>query len=149
RNHVGFSAWTYTATLDWKPTRDTLVYITNNTGYRSGGYQASAQTPSQFLPYKPEKVVNFEVGLKTSWSLAGTRGWTSIAAFTERYKQIQRNVAVFSNNILVSTIANAAQAKMKGFEIETTWSPTPSLQLSASWAYLDARYSSFAFASAP
>ena len=144
-----FSALTYTATLDWKPAPDTLIYLTNSTGYRTGGFQASAVRPSDFLPYNPEKVKNYEIGLKSAWSIGGTKGWTSIAAYYQKYKEIQRQITLVNNTgALISNIANAASGTIKGGEIEVIWQPTRRVDVSLSYAYSDPKYNEFKFRNA-
>jgi len=141
-----FSALTYTLTADWKPAPDTLLYLTNSTGYRTGGFQASAVKPSDFIPYKPERVTNYEVGLKTSWNIGGSKGWTGIAVYHQKYTNIQKQLGFVNElNVLVSSIINAAAARVDGFEIENSWRPVRGIEVMASYAYSDPKYKDYKF----
>jgi iron complex outermembrane receptor protein len=140
---ANFSKFTYTASVDWKPSPDWLIYLKNSTGYRAGGYPAGPKLPSEFVPYKPETVAEFEFGLKGAYRLAGGRARTNLAVYYDNFKQIQRLLAFFQGTAFVNRYINAAKGKIKGFELEQYWEPVNFLELNGSYAYTDASYDSF------
>ena len=85
-----FSADTYTAGLSYQATRSTILYVTARSGFRSGGFNLSAPPVSSVSSFGPEKVKDVEVGAKSQLSLAGMPMRASVAAFHDRYDDIQR-----------------------------------------------------------
>jgi iron complex outermembrane receptor protein len=109
------------------------VYATYSTGFKSGGYNIATADP---VPFNPEKIKAFEVGLKTSPSRPIS---ANVAAFYYKYNDLQ--VQAIVNNFNVT--ANAARAKIKGFDAEAIWRATPEFTVTAGLAYLDAEFSSY------
>jgi iron complex outermembrane receptor protein len=142
-----WKAPTYTAGLDYKITPTILAYGTIRSGYKSGGFNQNANTliPTSF---GPEKVVDHEIGLKADFHLAGMPVRTNVAAFKDDYKDIQRSV--FRANPLVpgqilTFLANASAATIKGFEGQVFARPISNLEVSLNYSYLDAKYKSYLF----
>lgn len=141
------SKLTYTVSLDWKLTPGTLLYATNRRGYRAGGFGLINTRPADFTPYKPETVTDYELGAKIDWRLGDVRGRLNAAAFYSDFKDIQRivNTSVTQNGqaFLTSITANAASAKIKGFEIEAMVRPFRPLTLTAFVSHVAPKYDRF------
>jgi len=138
---------TYTLGLDYKPTRDTLLYATLRSGYKSGGFNANAN-PLIPQTYGPERVKDHEIGAKADFDVGGVPLRTNIALFKDDYKGIQRSV--FQANPLVpgqvlTFLANASAATIKGVEAQVTARPTHDLQIDFNYSYLDATYDKYLF----
>ena len=126
---------------DWSPTigvqyfvdRGLHLYGSVSQGFKSGGFNTIVLLPREdFLAFDPEEITAYEVGLKMSrrrFSLAA-------AAFFNDYEDIQ--FPVF--NDVAPEFRNAAEAEMKGAELEIAASPTDSLSWQAGVSYLDAKY---------
>jgi iron complex outermembrane receptor protein len=140
---VDFRKFTYTASVEYKPTDDVLVYIANRKGYRAGGIPAQPKIPSEFTPFRPEVVKDIEVGLKATWRLAGLVGRTNIAAYTTKYTDVQRSFSGLEDGVLKARIVNAADARVKGFEIEQMIRPIRSLEINLAYGLSDAKYKTF------
>lgn len=140
---VTYEQPTWTLSVDWKPSDNTLLYLAHRRGYRSGGYTFTAYSPSQSEPYRPEIVDDIEFGFKRDWDLVGTQLRTNFAAYYQDYRDIQRNATFFENNRAVTRMYNAASATIKGFELEADWRVTPNLQLSTGISHSDAVYEEF------
>jgi iron complex outermembrane receptor protein len=138
-----FNKFTYTMSLDYKVTNDILVYIAHRTGYRSGGFAAAPKLPSEFTPYRPEEASDVELGLKATWRLADTVGRTNLALYTTKYTDIQRSFSFFEGQVAKSTIINAADARIRGLELEQMWRPIPSVEFNIGYALSDAKYETF------
>jgi iron complex outermembrane receptor protein len=145
-----FEAFTYNLSIDWKITPSLLVYAGHRKGYRAGGFATTASLPSEFIPFRPETIKDFEVGLKADWRVGGVSGRTNIAAYTGDYRDIQRNLTTQlrdpqNPNVFVnlSPILNAARATIKGFEIEQVLTPSDLFNISVSYAYSDPKYKDF------
>jgi iron complex outermembrane receptor protein len=140
-----FSAPTYNLTLDYKITPDALVYVTNRTGYKSGGFNTvvNSQVPTSFAP---EKVTDWEVGLKADWNLAGVPVRTNVNVFRDKYKDIQRSVFLSNPQqpgAILTYLANAAAATIKGFEGQVTARPVDGLTVDLTYSYMDAKYDDY------
>ena len=131
--------------LDYRPTDDLMVYGSWSRGYRSGGFNGRGQTPfSARLPYDPETVDAFELGLKSAF--LDNRVSLNLAAFHTKYKDIQQSTTITlpppstGNETIVT---NAASAKIKGIEADLTVRATDGLTLKSSFGYTDAKFGGF------
>jgi iron complex outermembrane receptor protein len=132
-----FSDYSVRAQLDYKPSDDLLVYASFNRGTKSGGFTLSTSTPtagfeSFFLngiPYKPEVLNAFEVGVKATLPLRTT---LNLTGFHYDYKNYQ----AFTQYGLVQTVVNR-DATEDGFEAELLTHPVRGLTLQANASVLD------------
>lgn len=140
-----FSKFTYTATLDWKVTPDLLVYFSHRKGYRSGGFSTRAVSAGGLTPFQPDTVNDFELGAKYSTRFGDSGSWTlNAAVYRSNYDDIQRLVPVRNPDNTVSTnVANAAKARIQGFEVETNLRPNQFLELSGFVSHVHPQYKSF------
>lgn len=115
--------------LNWNANPNNLVYAFAARGAKSGGYNTGAVGTSLF---GPESVWDYELGWKST--LLDQHLRTQIDGFYENYNGFQLNEY---NPITESSIvANAAQAKIKGFEAQVQ-GQFAGLGLDASAAYVD------------
>lgn len=154
-----FEAWTpmasLAATLPESYLEDTQVdhlmaYFTWSQGFKGGGFNAvinPSDESNDLLPFGPETLDNFEVGLKT---VALDRTLTmNLSFFTALYKDIQVRTfqPVFDDQgeleTLLSLTLNAAAAVNRGAEFDFNWRPVRGLRLEGSVGLLDARYTDF------
>jgi outer membrane receptor protein involved in Fe transport len=84
---------------------------------------------------EPEDTTVVEVGLKGNWETFRF----NLAIFEQSIKGFQSNVFVGTGFVL----GNAEKQSTKGFEIESSWDPTPNLNLTAALTYLDPKYDKF------
>jgi iron complex outermembrane receptor protein len=120
--------------LDYKVTDDLMLYASAAAGFKSGGYNVSLAQSS----FDPEKSWNYEAGFKSQW--AGNRLRLNGAMFYTDYEDMQVRVPLGPGFIEVQ---NAAEATMKGAELEFTAQATPALEISGFVSYLDAEYSEY------
>jgi iron complex outermembrane recepter protein len=116
-------------------------------GYKTGGFNpnANVQIPATF---GPEEVTDYEVGVKADFRLGGMPVRTNVAAFYDEYTDIQRSV--FRDNPLqpgaiLTFIANASSATIKGVEAQVSAKPTENLEIDLNYSYLDATYDEYLF----
>ncbi|HTI66835.1 MAG TPA: TonB-dependent receptor [Caulobacteraceae bacterium] len=132
-DEVSFSSFTPKVSLEYRPSRDKMLYATVQKGFKSGGFAAGAVGPS----FAPEKIWSYEVGLKASW--LDRRIVTNISAYHYDYSDLQVGQVLG----LVSVINNAARAKVNGVEIEAKANLGSGFQLDGQAAYNDARFASY------
>ena len=134
-----YSGLTARAEIDWKPSPDTLVYASYNRGSKSGGFTFSTGTPfpTQIvdtlnnIPYRPETLNDYEVGLKTK---LGRATQLNLAGFYYDYKNYQAYVQVFATQVVRNL-----PATIKGIEADLTTRPIPGLTLQLSGALQDSK----------
>jgi iron complex outermembrane recepter protein len=129
--------------LDYKPNDDVLLYGYWARGFKSGGFTGRIGVPSDLGPYDPEEVDTFELGVKADF--LDNRLRTNISVFYTNYRDMQLAQIYFIGTVQGNTILNAASSRIKGFEAEVTAVPVDGLTLTASLAYLSAKYKDFLF----
>jgi iron complex outermembrane receptor protein len=118
-----------------------MVYASFSTGFVAGGFNSRVDSAALTgLPYSPEEVEAWEIGLKSDWYEHRLR--VNLAAFTNKYSQLQVG-AFIPGGGLQQAIVNNAYERAQGLEAEITAIPIDHLNLSASVGYLDAHYTSF------
>lgn len=128
---------------EYKITPRHLVYIRFAQGYRSGGINGGAANPADVNSFDPEKVNSYEIGFKTQWF---DRALTiNGAVFHADYQDLQRDTlqTSASGQGFANIVANAANARIRGGELEIAAAPVSGLTLSAGVGYLDAKYKNF------
>ncbi|HLU92287.1 MAG TPA: TonB-dependent receptor, partial [Pedomonas sp.] len=142
-----FNASSYNVSLDWQIDPVTLVYLTHRKGYRAGGLNPQALDFG--MSYDPEKVTDFEFGVKSDFDIAGMPSRVNLALFRSKLKgaQVSQSFSVLNpvtgGISLINLIVNAAEATVKGVELDASVRPAPGFTLSASWAYTDGKYGEF------
>lgn len=137
-----FSQPTWTTSLSYKPTTDLMLYVTARSGYRSGAFNAQANRFSAaVMPVRPEKVLDFEAGIKNEGTIGDAPYRFNVSAFLSKYKDIQRPQQVLvPGGLSIRFLRNAARATIKGGETAFTVRPITGLELNASGAYTNAKY---------
>jgi iron complex outermembrane receptor protein len=147
-NHT-FQAPTWTFGLDYQVTPDTLIYAKGSRGFKAGGFNGAGGTlfPNK---YESEYVTDVEIGLKSDWDIEGIKVRTNLDGFHDDYRNAQRAVGVQfdlvpnnpTTNTSTTVIANG-DAVIQGIEFESTILPFTGLELTATWSYVDAKYTKF------
>lgn len=138
-----FHALTPKFGVDWQVSADALLYASATRGFKSGGTNYAASNVAA-LSFAPEYIWSYESGLKTDWLERRLR--LNLTGFHYDYTNLQVQSLLGPG---VTTISNAATAKITGMELEATAKPIPQLVLTANYALLDAHYSDFRGASVP
>jgi iron complex outermembrane receptor protein len=127
--------------LLYRVTPDTNVYFTYSKGFKSGEFNTTGFQPT---PANPEKVTAYEVGVKSrvtsNFSVNGS-------AFFNDYKDLQVTSLQQVGLAFVSTLNNAATARIYGLEVSGSWIPVDPLRISFGAAWTHARYKDYKNAS--
>jgi len=110
------------------------VYFTYSQGFKSGGFNLAAL---QAVPFKPEKLISYEVGIKTAPSRMIS---ANIAAFY--YDYTNQQVQVVINGVASTT--NAAASRIYGTDADITARFSQEFTITAGFSVLDAKYRNFA-----
>ncbi|MFC0204597.1 TonB-dependent receptor [Novosphingobium soli] len=138
------------------PVPDATIYGSYSYAFLPGVINSSflAQTPPNQaailaafpdfqIQLSPEKLTNYEVGVKKSFDTM--RAYFTLAAFKMKWDNVKT-----SNAIIVPTLANPVYsvtvpgtAEIKGIEFEGGLSPLRQLALKGSLGYIDAKYKDY------
>ncbi len=139
-----FSEPTWNFSLDYKVAPEHLIYVANRRGYRTGGFGARASSELALAQtFDAETVMDYEIGSKSTFDIAGMPLRINLAVFYSDYQDIQRLLTEGSFNPPQTVPVNAGKATIKGGEFEFTFMPTENLELSGFWSYTDAGYDEF------
>ncbi len=127
--------WTPHFNLSFRPTDDAMLYVSYSRGFKSGGFTQRI-FPALTAPpsFQPETVDVYEGGFKLD--LFDRRFRLNGAGFLTDYSDLQVTVPVG----VAPTTQNAAQARIKGFELEATAVPIDGLTATFAVGYVDAYY---------
>jgi len=120
----------YTGIVTYRPSDDVTAYAKVASGYVAGGVLGA-------IPYGPESLTSYELGLKSQ--LFGNRLRANFAAFYSDYKDLQ--VRTFVNGI--DNYQNAGKARIWGLEGEFQAAPVRGLTLDANFGYTNFKYQKF------
>lgn len=141
-----FRYGSYNLSLDYKVSNNLHVYGAVRDAYKAGGVNAIVPADSSFQKFPPEKLSDIELGVKSEFSLAGMPTRANLAVYRGNYKDIQRTSVESIGGALINVTRSAAEARIQGAEFTGAISPTPSLTITASQSYTDAKYTQVATA---
>lgn len=136
-------AWLPSAKIQYRVDPETMVYFSYAKGFKAGGFNGADNSGvAANLPFGPEHVDAYEVGLKSEW-LHDTV-LLNLAVFRSDYNdlQVSENVTAAAG-AFVSVVKNAASSRSQGVELETQWAVSRNFHLSANASYDDAHYVSY------
>lgn len=135
--HNSWSDLSPRAVLDYQFTPDVMAYVSVTKGYKAGGYN-SVQIGSHF---EPEKVWNYEAGLKTVFPERNLLLNGSVYHYVYSNRQSLTLDPNTAGSGVPRYLVNSTDQQARGAELELQWRPVTDLQLSLTGAYIDATYS--------
>jgi len=130
-----WSSFTPRGSIVYDFTDDISTYFTVGTGFKSGTFNTFQLPPAPSV--EPEKVTNYEVGFKSV--LFDKTTLLNVSAFYMDYTELQVTQATDTG----AFIENAADATIKGVEVDMTWRSETGLGADVGLSYLDATYDRF------
>jgi iron complex outermembrane receptor protein len=143
---AGWGKFTPKISVRYTPTNALNLYATVSQGFKSGGFAASPTSVADTNPLRPEQATNFELGAKAELS---QRLRLNLALFDTHYKDLQIQAFGPPTGCVPTPSVpcfgefetfNAGSAQAKGAELEFTWLPVERLTVSATYGYLDAKF---------
>ncbi len=130
--------------LQYQVSDDDMAYALVSRGIKSGGFTAYNSNSVQIstTPFKPEKLLAYEVGNKFSIPEYGIRLNLSAFYYDYRDEQIQA-AAVNPLTGLVGALVNAPKSHLAGGEAEVDWQPVHSLTFTQSVGYAQGEFDEF------
>jgi iron complex outermembrane receptor protein len=133
----------YRVALDYRFSDQVLAYVSVATGFKGGGSNPRPFNAFQLLPFGPETLTAYEVGLKTD--LFERRARLNVSAFLNKYSEIQSTASPCPNVPPAYATPSACRinlgsADIKGIEVELFAEPVDGFTLNGSVSYLDFQY---------
>jgi len=133
-------SWEVSAT--YKASDDLSIYGVARNSWRSGAFNQTSGTftgvDADYM--RPEKVQDFEIGMKFSGLLGTVPARVNLALYQMEIEDVQRTIYVVLPTGPAATAGNANEAEVEGLEFEALLEPSEWLQIGGSFAYTDAKY---------
>jgi outer membrane receptor protein involved in Fe transport len=143
--------WMPSAGIQYKVSPHAMAYFSYARGFKAGGFNLTDSTGDLTnVPFGPEHVNAYEIGLKSEWFDDRVR--LNFDVFRSDYRDLQvgyfksRSDAVTKQ--LDAVTGNAAASRSQGVELEGRWAVGRTFRLSSNLTYLDSYYISYANAGA-
>jgi len=129
--------------LSYQLNDETLIYTTFSKGFKSGGFNGRANLDNALLtnPIDDEKLTSYELGFKTSF--LDNRVVLNGAVYWSIYDDIQLTIPRGIDGRAAVIVTNAADAEIKGGELEVRARLLPNLDLTGSLGVVNSRYTKF------
>lgn len=139
-----FKSFTWRVAADVDVTDDILAYASIDRGFKAGGFNIGIITSvAERTQVDPEYLTSYEIGLKST--LFDRRLRLNLSAFYYDYTDLQVLSVNRQAGSAVPTLGldNAADATIKGIEVEATAVPTDWLDMGLNLGILDAKYKNY------
>lgn len=140
---LSFSETTYRLILQHDFYDSFTGYISNSTGFKSGGFNQRLVGPltggafDDADSFLPETIDSYEIGFKADFDTVRL----NLAIFTSDYEDIQ--ISGNPPGEIATETFNGAEASVDGVEVELTWVPSPSWLVDFALGVIDAEYDRF------
>jgi iron complex outermembrane receptor protein len=138
-------AWMPSARIQYQIAPQVMAYFSYARGFKAGGFNGLDGTGvAANLPYGPERVNGYELGLKSEW--LNDSLLLNLDVFRSDFSDLQVNTFVLGQSGAgtgLVLVRNAASSRSQGVELEGRWVASTHFQLSADATYLDAHYISY------
>lgn len=137
-----FGAPTWTVSLNYQATPDTLVYAASHRGFRSGGFNLVGDALAVDRSYDQEYVTDIELGAKSEVTFGNIGIRNNVALYRQYYSDIQLSqvsVSAITGGPLTIT-KNAGTAWITGFEAESRISFNKALEVGGHFSWIDYRF---------
>jgi len=136
---IGFN--NYRATLRFKPSDTSMVYISSANGTKGGGFNANADLSGTYAyeqAFKPETNTTLELGGKQSFM--GGKLQAGLAVFKVRSSNLQINGPSDNPAITGLLVKNFGSLETKGLELDLAARPVSNLTINAGLGYVDSKF---------
>ena len=123
--------------LDYKFNDDMMAYGSVAKGYQSGGFNALQVNAT----YAPEKVWNYEVGMKNYYRQY--KLLLNASLYHYKFSNLQSLALVNNGSPIPTYQVTSSDQEAHGLDFEARWQPARDLRLNLSSAYIDQTYKTF------
>jgi iron complex outermembrane recepter protein len=131
---ANFSAVTPRVVLSWQPTPGTNAYASYSQGFRSGALQFQGLVPASFPTLKPDRLHNYEIGLKTGLGASLT---FEGAVYYIDWQDVQQSLRIPFNQAVVTALVNGTSASGFGVDAKLSAKLTPEFTVSVAGNWND------------
>jgi iron complex outermembrane receptor protein len=131
-----FNDWSPYFGVNYTLTDDVFLFAKASKGFRAGGFTSNKALPGGGRAFDPETAWTYEVGARIE-TLDGRLRFNP-TAFRTDWSDIQALEAPPGATFVLTS--NAGDAQIQGLELESEFAATDNLIFSASFSYLDAKY---------
>jgi outer membrane receptor protein involved in Fe transport len=144
--------WGGRLALEYLADNGAFYYGLISRGYKPGGFNLDGSIPTAQREFDTETMINYEIGLKQSFSDGAIR--LQVALFYQDRDDIQSKQSIVASIAagelggncpcsFTDFTANAASGSNKGLEVEIQWSATERFNLFATLGLLDTEFNDF------
>jgi len=128
--------------LDYKPTDQTLLYVSASRGTKSGGFFDGITTSSFALaPFLPETLTDYEAGAKGEFD--DRRLMAEASLFYYDYQDLQTQTFTSVGAVSLIKLGNVPRASLYGLDADLTWNAAPGLTLKSGLGLLHSQLGAF------
>jgi iron complex outermembrane receptor protein len=131
-----FNKFTPKAQATWRPRDKLMFYLSYSQGVKSGGFNMPSPSPAPVTKVSNEELKAVELGWKTEFGRVRLNG----ALFHYDIADLQVQVTDLAGGI--TTVRNAGDATVDGFEVELSFAATDQLRIDAGLGWQDAKFES-------
>lgn len=138
-----FENVSWKAGFDYDVSDASLLFGSVSTGFKQGALNSESLLITTPV-VRPEKVVNYELGIKNR--LFNNTVTLNLAGFYMDYTDLQVSQVIYvtlNPPVTTSIVTNAAKARIYGAELEYAWQIDRNDQINGFASYLNAQYRSF------
>lgn len=134
-----FSGTTPVAALSYKATDDINIYARVARGFKSGGFSSELSDLRVINPYKPQKSLSMELGMKSR--LLDNRATLNLAYFRNRISDQQLTQLLPAST--QSFLSNAGKSTYQGIEVEAAAQIADGWNVQLGYGYLDTKFNKY------
>ena len=130
--------------LEYDLADDLMAYGSITKGSKAGGSRAAGvvNSPAELGNFDPEELISYEIGLKSTWFDQRLR--VNASAFLYDYTDLQvQSVRTGVGGMTSIIVENAADADIKGLEVEITGLLSDQLELGLNFGVIDGEYENY------
>lgn len=139
-----YKSFSWRLSADYDVTDDVLAYVSVDKGFKAGGFNIGIITSvAERTQVDPETLISYEIGFKSTLFDRNLR--LNVAAFYYDYSDLQVLSVNTQAGSAVPTLGldNAADATIKGVEVEAFATPSDWLDLGLNFGILDAKFKNY------
>jgi len=139
-----FHATTWNVSLQYQFNHDMMLYATSRKGYKSGGFNNVAIQGAQ--EFSPEYVTDYEIGEKSEFHMGDMKARINFDVFRSNFNGWQERVTKIYDTpngpLPFAVVTNVAKGVVEGADLEATLIPTPHLEISGFYTFLNPYFTS-------
>ena len=126
--------------IEFEANDNFMIYGSATRGFKSGGWNARGTAPGTLSPFAPEKIWNYEGGIRSEWF--GNRVRVNLTGFYSDITDFQLPSAYTdpASGAIVFITQNFADLEIYGFEAELLANPVDNLTLFANIGIMESEY---------